>query len=61
MTKHGMFNETTLSFSIQLVNYPQQFAPWGPGAKASLAKADSLGAGVWALHDNHTYAALATL
>lgn len=47
--KYWMFKETTLSFSIQLVNYPQQLAPWGPGAKASLAKADNLEAMVQAL------------
>lgn len=47
--KHWMFRETTLSFSIQLINYPQQLAPLDPGAKASLAKEDHLEAVVKAL------------
>lgn len=44
-----MFKETALSFSIQLVNYPQQLAHWGSGAKASLAEADNPEAEVQAL------------
>lgn len=55
------FKETTSSFSIQLLNYPQQLAHWCSGVEVSLAEADNPEAEVQTLGDNRTDAALAAV
>lgn len=59
--KCRMFKETTLSFSIQLVNYPQQLAQRCSGVEVALAEADNPEAEVQTLGDTCTNAAPAAM